>query len=266
MSMPSDSEPSAHGSTHFGYQRVPEDDKTRRVGEVFRSVAGQYDVMNDLMSAGMHRLWKRFTIESARLRPGERVLDVAGGSGDIAAACAKKVGAGNQTANQTVNQSEGEVWLTDINATMLSVGRNRLLARGQVLPLALCNAEQLPFADNYFDCVTVAFGLRNMTHKEQALTEMCRVLRAGGRLLVLEFSKVWAPLKGAYDAYSFHVLPVLGKWIAKDEAAYRYLAESIRMHPDQEQLKAMMQAAGFGAVDYHNLSAGVVALHIGRKF
>jgi demethylmenaquinone methyltransferase / 2-methoxy-6-polyprenyl-1,4-benzoquinol methylase len=258
MSMPSDSEQSTPGTTHFGYERVREGEKTRRVGDVFRSVAGKYDVMNDLMSAGMHRLWKRFTIESARLRPGERVLDVAGGSGDIAAACAKKVGAGNQ--------GGGEVWLTDINAAMLGVGRDRLLARGEVLPLAQCNAEALPFPDNYFDCVTVAFGLRNMTHKERALAEMCRVLRAGGRLLVLEFSKVWAPLKPAYDAYSFNVLPAFGKWIAKDEAAYRYLAESIRMHPDQEQLKAMLQAAGFGAVDYHNLSAGVVALHIGSKF
>lgn len=245
------------GSTHFGYQRVPEQDKTRRVGEVFRSVAGKYDLMNDFMSAGMHRLWKRFTIERANLRPGERVLDVAGGSGDIAAACAKKVVAGGKS---------GEVWLTDINAAMLDVGRDRLLAQGQVLPLAQCDAERLPFANNYFDCVTVAFGLRNMTHKERALAEMCRVLRAGGRLLVLEFSKVWQPLKGAYDAYSFNVLPKLGKWIAKDEAAYRYLAESIRMHPDQEQLKHMMLAAGFGKVEYHNLSAGVVALHLGTKF
>jgi len=249
--------PPGGDNTHFGYQQVPERDKARRVGEVFHSVAGKYDIMNDLMSAGMHRVWKRFAIERANLRAGERVLDVAGGSGDMAAACAKKVGVGSKG---------GEVWLTDINAAMLSVGRDRLLAQGQVPPLALCNAEQLPFPDHYFDCVTVAFGLRNMTHKERALSEMCRVLRAGGRLLVLEFSKVWAPLKSAYNAYSFNVLPVLGKVIAKDEAAYRYLAESIRMHPDQEQLKTMMQSAGFGSVQYHNLSAGVVALHIGVKY
>lgn len=254
MMTPSDPEQAGAESTHFGFQHVPEHDKTRRVGEVFRSVAGKYDFMNDLMSAGMHRLWKRFAVERANLRVGERVLDVAGGSGDIAATCAKKVGA------------SGEVWLTDINAAMLSVGRDRLLAQGQVLPLAICNAEQLPFPSSYFDCVTVAFGLRNMTHKERALSEMCRVLRAGGRLLVLEFSKVWAPLKTAYDAYSFNVLPVLGKVIAKDEAAYRYLAESIRMHPDQEQLKTMMQSAGFGSVQYHNMSAGVVALHVGVKY
>ncbi len=258
MSAPSDSEPGAGGTTHFGYQRVAENDKSRRVGAVFRSVAGKYDVMNDLMSGGMHRLWKRFAIERANLRPGERVLDVAGGSGDIAAACAKKVA--------TAAKGGGEVWLTDINSAMLTVGRDRLLQQGLVLPLAQCDAERLPFRDSYFDCVTVAFGLRNMTHKEHALAEMCRVLRAGGRLLVLEFSKIWAPLKGAYDAYSFNVLPKLGKLIAKDEDAYRYLAESIRMHPDQEQLKAMMQTAGFGKVEYHNLSAGVVALHVGIKF
>jgi demethylmenaquinone methyltransferase / 2-methoxy-6-polyprenyl-1,4-benzoquinol methylase len=253
MSMPSDSENPARTSTHFGYQRVGEEEKTRRVGDVFRSVAGRYDLMNDLMSGGMHRLWKRFAIERANLRPGERVLDVAGGSGDIASACARKVG------------ERGEAWLTDINAAMLGVGRDQLIARGQVLPTAQCDAEKLPFPSDYFDCVTVAFGLRNMTHKERALAEMHRVLRAGGRLLVLEFSKVWAPLKPAYDAYSFNVLPVLGKFIAKDEAAYRYLAESIRMHPDQEQLKAMMQDVGFERVTYHNLSAGVVALHLGVK-
>ncbi|HTS84630.1 MAG TPA: bifunctional demethylmenaquinone methyltransferase/2-methoxy-6-polyprenyl-1,4-benzoquinol methylase UbiE [Usitatibacter sp.] len=239
--------------THFGYSQVPEEEKARRVGDVFRSVAPSYDVMNDLMSLGLHRWWKRFAIEMSGVREGSRVLDVASGSGDLAAAFAKRVGA------------TGQVWMTDINAAMLAVGRDKLIDQGVFTPLALCDAEKLPFASNAFDCVSVAFGLRNMTHKDRALAEMARVARPGGRVIVLEFSKPWKPLARAYDAYSFSVLPALGKYVAKDEAAYRYLAESIRMHPDQEQLKSMMQAAGLERVDYFNLAAGVVALHRGYK-
>jgi demethylmenaquinone methyltransferase/2-methoxy-6-polyprenyl-1,4-benzoquinol methylase len=239
--------------THFGYTEVPEEDKARRVGDVFRSVAGNYDVMNDLMSLGLHRWWKRFTIEMSGVREGSRVLDVASGSGDLAAAFAKRAG------------RTGQVWMTDINAAMLSVGRDKLIDAGVFTPLALCDAEKLPFPSNTFDCVSVAFGLRNMTHKDRALAEMTRVAKPGGRVLVLEFSKPWAPLSKAYDTYSFSVLPALGKFVAKDEAAYRYLAESIRMHPDQETLKAMMATAGLARVDYFNLAAGVVALHRGYK-
>ena len=240
-------------TTHFGYQKVAEDEKAERVGEVFRSVAPSYDLMNDLMSLGLHRLWKRFALELSGVRAGSRVLDVASGSGDLARAFAKRAG------------PTGEVVMTDINAAMLAVGRDKLLDDGIVAPLALCDAEKLPFADDTFDCVSVAFGLRNMTHKEAALAEMTRVARPGGRVLVLEFSRPWKPLAGAYDAYSFSVLPKLGKYVAKDEAAYRYLAESIRMHPDQETLKGMMQAAGLARVEYFNLAAGVVALHRGWK-
>ena len=239
--------------THFGYQQVPEEEKAKRVGAVFRSVAPSYDVMNDLMSMGLHRVWKRFCIEMAGVRPGHRVLDVASGSGDLAAAFARRAG------------PTGQVVMTDINAAMLEVGRDKLIDRGLFPPLTLCDAEKLPFADNTFDLVSVAFGLRNMTHKEQALGEMARVTRPGGRVLVLEFSKPWKPLSRAYDAYSFSVLPLLGKYVARDEAAYRYLAESIRMHPDQETLKSMMQAAGLARVEYFNLTAGVVALHRGYK-
>jgi demethylmenaquinone methyltransferase/2-methoxy-6-polyprenyl-1,4-benzoquinol methylase len=239
--------------THFGYQQVPEDEKARRVGAVFRSVAPSYDVMNDLMSLGLHRVWKRFAIEMAGVRTGHRVLDVASGSGDLAAAFARRAG------------PTGQVVMTDINAAMLEVGRDKLIDRGLFPPLALCDAEKLPFADNTFDLVSVAFGLRNMTHKDQALAEMARVTRPGGRVLVLEFSRPWKPLSRAYDAYSFSVLPLLGKYVARDEAAYRYLAESIRMHPDQETLKSMMQAAGLARVEYFNLTAGVVALHRGYK-
>jgi demethylmenaquinone methyltransferase/2-methoxy-6-polyprenyl-1,4-benzoquinol methylase len=239
--------------THFGYQQVDEGDKARRVGDVFRSVAPSYDLMNDLMSLGMHRLWKRFTIELSGVRAGSRVLDVASGSGDLAAAFAKRAG------------PQGQVWMTDINAAMLAVGRDKLVDQGVIAPAALCDAEKLPFPGDTFDCVSVAFGLRNMTHKESALAEMRRVARPGGRVLVLEFSKPWKPLAKAYDAYSFAVLPALGKYIAKDEAAYRYLAESIRMHPDQETLKSMMEAAGLVRVEYFNLAAGVVALHRGWK-
>jgi demethylmenaquinone methyltransferase/2-methoxy-6-polyprenyl-1,4-benzoquinol methylase len=240
-------------TTHFGYQTVDEQEKAGRVRGVFDSVASRYDVMNDLMSMGMHRAWKAYTVAVANLRPGERVLDIAGGTGDLSRAFARKVG------------ETGMVVHTDINEAMLRQGRNRLLDEGLVLPTGLCDAEKLPFKDASFDLVSVAFGLRNMTHKDQALAEMCRVLRPGGRLLVLEFSKVAAPLQKPYDWYSFKILPQLGKLIAGDAESYRYLAESIRMHPGQQELKALMKAAGFGHVDVHNLSAGIVALHAGIK-
>lgn len=239
--------------TDFGFEEVPKDQKRARVGAVFDSVADRYDVMNDLMSFGLHRLWKAFAVEVARLHPGARVLDVASGSGDLARAFARRVGA------------SGEVWLTDINARMLARGRDRLLDAGCLAPAAQCDAEHLPFADGTFDCVSVGFGLRNMTHKDAALKEMTRVLKVGGRLLVLEFSKVWKPLARAYDLYSFRLLPWLGERVAGDAAAYRYLAESIRMHPDQATLAAMMERAGLAKVEYFNLSAGVVAVHRGVK-
>ena len=242
-----------NGKTHFGYEQIDEGEKARKVAGVFDSVAPSYDLMNDLMSAGMHRAWKAFTIALAGIRTGERVLDVASGSGDLARAFAGRVG------------PEGEVWLTDINRAMLARGRDRLLDEGRALPLAQCDAERLPFPGDYFDCVSVAFGLRNMTHKEAALAEMRRVLKPGGRLLVLEFSRVWRPLTRAYDWYSFTVLPWLGSKIAGDADSYRYLAESIRVHPDQEQLKTLMEHAGLARVEYFNLSAGVVALHRGYK-
>ncbi|TSA48846.1 MAG: bifunctional demethylmenaquinone methyltransferase/2-methoxy-6-polyprenyl-1,4-benzoquinol methylase UbiE [Nitrosomonadales bacterium] len=241
-------------NTHFGFQTVAENEKAQKVGAVFHSVARRYDLMNDVMSAGLHRLWKRFTVETSGVRPGQRVLDVAGGSGDLSRLFAKKVG------------PSGQVVLTDINASMLSVGRDRLIDDGLPVPALLGDAEKLPFVSDYFDCVSVAFGLRNMTHKDIALKEMLRVLRPGGKLLVLEFSQVWKPLQPVYDAYSLKLLPFMGKLLAQDEASYRYLAESIRMHPDQEELRQMMLDAGFGKVDYHNLSAGVVALHKGYKF
>ena len=250
MSAPGDRE---EGKTHFGYQQVPEGEKAKRVGDVFRSVAGNYDLMNDLMSMGLHRWWKRFTLEMSGVRAGSKVLDVASGSGDLALAFARRAG------------PAGEVWMTDINAAMLGVGRDKVIDEGLILPAALCDAEKLPFRDDRFDCVSVAFGLRNMTHKDLALAEMARVTRPGGRVLVLEFSKPWKPLERAYDAYSFGVLPRLGKYVARDEEAYRYLAESIRMHPDQETLKGMMEAAGVVRVEYFNLAAGVVALHRGFK-
>lgn len=240
--------------THFGFQTVEENAKTGKVAEVFHSVANKYDVMNDMMSGGLHRIWKHFTLNTAGLRPGQKVLDIAGGTGDLARGWAKRVG------------KQGEVWLTDINSSMLTVGRDRLLDEGTVLPVALADAEKLPFPDNYFDLVSVAFGLRNMTHKELALAEMLRVLKPGGKLLVLEFSRIWSPLKPVYDLYSLKALPIMGKLIAGDAASYQYLAESIRMHPDQETLKQMMLDVGFGKVDYHNLSAGIVALHKGYKF
>ena len=238
--------------THFGYQTVDEHDKVGRVRGVFDSVASRYDVMNDLMSAGLHRAWKAYAVAVAALRGGERVLDIAGGTGDLARAFARHVGS-------------GLVVHTDINEAMLRQGRDRLLDDGLVLPTALCDAETLPFASASFDLVSVAFGLRNMTHKDRALAEMNRVLKPGGRLLVLEFSKVAPPLAKAYDWYSFKVLPLIGKVVAGDADSYRYLAESIRMHPDQQTLKQMMKDAGFGHVDVHNLSAGIVALHVGIK-
>jgi demethylmenaquinone methyltransferase / 2-methoxy-6-polyprenyl-1,4-benzoquinol methylase len=239
--------------THFGYQRVDEGEKAQRVKGVFDSVASKYDVMNDLMSMGMHRAWKAYTVAVANLREGDKVLDIAGGTGDLAKAFARRVG------------PSGQVVHTDINEAMLRTGRDRLLDDGLALPTSICDAEQLPFRSGSFDLVSVAFGLRNMTHKEQALAEMARVLREGGRLLVLEFSKVAAPLQKPYDWYSFKVLPKLGQWVAGDADSYRYLAESIRMHPDQATLKSMMKAAGFGHVDVHNLTGGVVALHVGIK-
>ncbi|MFN9708788.1 MAG: class I SAM-dependent methyltransferase [Burkholderiales bacterium] len=220
---------------------------------VFDSVARRYDLMNDLMSGGLHRVWKAYTVAVARLRPGQKVLDIAAGTGDLARAFARQVG------------PSGCVVHTDINEAMLTQGRDRLINEGLLLPTALCDAEKLPFESGAFDVVSVAFGLRNMTHKESALVEMHRVLRPGGRLLILEFSKVAKPLQKPYDWYSFKVLPWLGKWVTDDAESYRYLAESIRMHPDQAALKAMMKAAGFGHVDVHNLSAGVVALHVGVK-
>ena len=240
-------------NTHFGFQTVDEKEKSGRVRGVFDSVASRYDVMNDLMSMGLHRLWKAYTVTVAGLREGDRVLDIAGGTGDLSRAFAKKVGA------------RGLVVHTDINEAMLRQGRDRLLDDGLVLPTMTCDAEALPFPDASFDLVSVAFGLRNMTHKDRALAEMNRVLRPGGKLLVLEFSKVAKPLEKAYDWYSFKVLPRIGQVVAGDAESYRYLAESIRMHPGQQELKAMMKTAGFAHVDVHNLSAGVVALHVGIK-
>src|SRR6185312_14726478 len=241
-------------TTHFGYERVTPDEKTRRIRAVFDSVAGKYDVMNDLMSAGMHRGWKRFAVEVAGVRGGQRVLDLAGGTGDLARLFAARVGAA------------GIVVHTDINGAMLTAGRDRLIDEGVVLPTVQCNAEALPFRSRTFDCVSIAFGLRNVTHKERALSEMARVLVPGGLAVVLEFSRIAAPLSRAYDWYSFTMLPLLGRLVVNDAASYRYLAESIRVHPDQEALKAMMERSGFDRVDYYNLAAGAVALHVGRIY
>ncbi|MES2189216.1 MAG: bifunctional demethylmenaquinone methyltransferase/2-methoxy-6-polyprenyl-1,4-benzoquinol methylase UbiE [Pseudomonadota bacterium] len=240
-------------STHFGFQSVDEQEKAGRVRSVFDSVAPKYDVMNDLMSMGLHRAWKAYTVLVANVKDGQNVLDIAGGTGDLAMAFAPKVG---------VN---GKVVHTDINEAMLREGRNRLLDAGISVPTLVCDAEHLPFPDAHFDLVTVAFGLRNMTHKDAALLEMNRVLKPGGKLLVLEFSKVAKPLTKIYDWYSFKVLPKIGKLVANDDSSYQYLAESIRMHPDQDELKAMMLKGGFGHVDYHNMSGGIVALHVGIK-
>ncbi|MCY7317455.1 MAG: bifunctional demethylmenaquinone methyltransferase/2-methoxy-6-polyprenyl-1,4-benzoquinol methylase UbiE [Ramlibacter sp.] len=240
-------------TTHFGFEPVDERDKARRVRGVFDSVAPKYDLMNDLMSLGMHRAWKAYTVLVANLREGQQVLDIAAGTGDLALAFSRKVGI------------TGQVVHTDINEAMLRAGRDRLLDAGVTLPTMVCDAEKLPFADGRFDLVSVAFGLRNMTRKDIALAEMNRVLRPGGKLLVLEFSKVPQPMTRAFDWYSFKVLPRLGQLVAGDADSYRYLAESIRVHPGQEELKAMMKKAGFGHVDYHNLTGGVVALHVGIK-
>jgi demethylmenaquinone methyltransferase / 2-methoxy-6-polyprenyl-1,4-benzoquinol methylase len=239
--------------THFGYQSVDEHEKASRVRGVFDSVASRYDLMNDVLSFGMHRAWKAYTVAVANVRPGDQVLDIAAGTGDLARAFARRAG------------ESGQVVQTDINEAMLRTGRDRLLDAGVVLPTVACDAERLPFGGGRFDLVSVAFGLRNMTHKEQALAEMARVLRPGGRLLVLEFSKPAAPLAKPYDWYSFNVMPLLGKLVAGDGESYRYLAESIRMHPDQQTLKTMLKGAGFGHVDVHNLAGGIVALHVGVK-
>ena len=240
--------------TDFGYEQVPVEDKARRVRQVFDSVAGKYDLMNDLMSAGLHRLWKRFAVNATRVRAGMRILDLAGGTGDLAVEFARRVG------------PTGSVVLTDINGAMLAAGRDRLLDAGLILPVVQCDAERLPFPDAHFDCVSIGFGLRNVTRKEHALAEMRRVLRPGGVAAVLEFSRVWQPLAPVYDWYSFSVLPRLGQFVAGDGESYRYLAESIRMHPDQAALEGLMEDAGFDRVEHHNLAAGVVALHLGYRF
>jgi len=240
--------------TDFGFEQVPVEDKAQRVRHVFDSVAGKYDLMNDLMSAGLHRLWKRFAVNATRVRPGMRILDLAGGTGDLAIDFARRVG------------PAGTVVLTDINGAMLSAGRDRLINAGLLLPVVQCDAEKLPFPDAHFDCVSIGFGLRNVTRKDSALAEMRRVLRPGGVAAVLEFSRVWQPLAPAYDWYSFTMLPRLGQFVAGDGESYRYLAESIRMHPDQTALKTLMEGSGFDRVEYHNLAAGVVALHLGYRF
>lgn len=244
------------GTTHFGYQQVADSEKAGRVRSVFDSVASSYDLMNDLMSMGTHRLWKRLAVELAGIRRGQRVLDLASGTGDLVNRLAGLVGA------------EGMVVMSDINAAMLTRGRDRMLDRGRAgnLVFSQINAEQLPFPDNSFDCISIGFGLRNVTHKDRALADMYRVLKPGGRVLVLEFSKPTSkPLEKIYDFYSFNLLPRIGRLIAKDEDSYRYLAESIRMHPDQEALKLMMESAGLERCDYHNLSGGIVAVHRGFK-
>ena len=240
-------------TTHFGFETVDEKEKATRVAGVFTSVADKYDLMNDVMSVGLHRVWKRFAVSVSGVREGQRVLDVAGGSADLSRLFLKKVG------------SNGRVVLTDINNAMLRIGRDRLIDEGYTTPVTQCDAERLPFPDNYFDCVSIAFGLRNVTHKDAALRDMCRVLKPGGRLIVLEFSKIAKPLEKIYDVYSLKWLPKIGQFIANDADSYRYLAESIRMHPGQEELKQMMEAAGLEKVEYFNLTGGVVAVHRGYK-
>ena len=240
-------------TTHFGFKTVDEEDKAKHVASVFSSVASKYDIMNDLMSVGLHRIWKRFAVGLANVHEGNRVLDVAGGSADLTRLFLNKVG------------KSGQVILTDINNAMLRVGRDRLIDDGNATPAAQCDAEHLPFPDNYFDCVSIAFGLRNVTHKDAALREMYRVIKPGGRVIVLEFSKIVKPLEKAYDFYSFKLLPKMGELIANDADSYRYLAESIRMHPGQEELKQMMVEAGLSRVEYFNMTGGVVAVHRGYK-
>ncbi|EKO3739892.1 bifunctional demethylmenaquinone methyltransferase/2-methoxy-6-polyprenyl-1,4-benzoquinol methylase UbiE [Vibrio metschnikovii] len=244
-------------TTHFGFTTVAKDEKVTKVAQVFHSVAAKYDIMNDMMSGGIHRLWKRFTIDCAGARPGQKILDLGGGTGDLTAKFSRIVG------------EKGHVILADINNSMLNVGRDKLRDRGIIgnVHYVQANAEELPFPDNYFDCITISFCLRNVTDKDQALRSMYRVLKPGGRLLVLEFSKpVLEPFSKIYDAYSFHLLPKMGQLIANDAESYRYLAESIRMHPDQETLKGMMESAGFEQTTYYNLTGGIVALHRGYKF
>jgi len=243
-------------TTHFGFKQVPVEEKAGRVREVFDSVAGNYDIMNDVMSFGIHRIWKRIVVDMAGIRPGQQVLDLAGGTGDLTRLMAARTG------------KQGGIVLSDINAAMIRNGRARLLDHGVAgnVCFVQANAEQLPFADNHFDCITIAFGLRNVTDKQAALGAMYRCLKPGGRLLILEFSRPVRMLKPAYDFYSFNILPRLGGWIARDADSYRYLAESIRMHPDQQTLKGMMETAGFEDCDYHNLSGGIVAIHRGYKF
>lgn len=240
-------------TTHFGFKTVEEEKKSSLVADVFHSVAGKYDIMNDIMSFGLHRIWKQFTFYTSEVKTGDKVLDIAGGTGDITKGFKKIVG------------ESGEVWHTDINSSMLKTGRDRLINEGILTPQCLCDAEKLPFPDNYFNAVCVSFGLRNMTHKDVALAEMCRVLKPGGVLMVLEFSKIYKPLEKFYDLYSFKFLPMMGKLIANDAESYQYLAESIRMHPDQQTLQQMMYDVGFAKVKYHNLTFGVTALHKGYK-
>lgn len=244
------------GTTHFGYEEVDVKDKVRRVAGVFDSVAKNYDIMNDVMSMGVHRIWKKVALDTSGVRPGHRVLDLASGTGDLAARFSKMVG------------PQGKVVASDINPNMLKVGRERLTDRGIVgnIEYVQANAEALPFPDNYFNFASISFGLRNVTHKEEALASLYRVLKPGGRLMVLEFSKPMEALKPVYDAYSFKLLPLMGKLIANDEDSYRYLAESIRMHPDQETLKGMMETVGFECCEFMNMSGGIVALHKGYKF
>ncbi|MDD3266136.1 MAG: bifunctional demethylmenaquinone methyltransferase/2-methoxy-6-polyprenyl-1,4-benzoquinol methylase UbiE [Burkholderiales bacterium] len=243
----------SENKTHFGFKTVEEENKSNLVADVFHSVASKYDIMNDVMSFGLHRIWKQFTFYTSEVKKGDKVLDIAGGTGDITKGFKKIVG------------ETGEIWHTDINSSMLKTGRDRLLNEGILTPQCLCDAEKLPFPDNYFNAVCVSFGLRNMTHKDEALKEMYRVLKPGGVLMVLEFSKIHKPLEKLYDIYSFKLLPIMGKLIANDADSYQYLAESIRMHPSQETLKQMMYDAGFSTVKYHNLTFGVTALHKGYK-
>lgn len=243
-------------TTHFGFKEVAVEEKARHVAKVFSSVAPKYDVMNDLMSLGLHRLWKKITIDYAHVRPGMKILDLAGGTGDLTAAFCKQL------------KGNGQIILADINAAMLNVGRDKLLDQGLIhnIDFVQANAENLPFSDNYFDCITIAFGLRNVTDKDRALRSMFRVLKPGGQLLILEFSKIQnKALEPIYDAYSFKILPKLGEWVANDAASYQYLAESIRRHPDQQTLLNMLAEAGFEKTTVHNFMLGVVALHRGYK-